>query len=93
MSDDTKDKALEQAYKCPICEGIDAEPTLPGEYFFALGIVIRDVIPMEKIAPALCNKHALLITKYFETMITLSSAYYGETPVEAEIKSSPKDMN
>lgn len=93
MSDDVRDKALEQAHKCPICEGSKV-PSVP-ENYIVLGIVTRDIVPMERLASIICDKHTQLILYYYDIMVALSTAFNGSTITETPaIKPPPpKDMN
>jgi hypothetical protein len=96
VKDGVKDKALEQARKCPVCEGSKV-PSLP-ENYIVLGMVTRDVVPMETLASILCDRHTQLTLYYYDLMVAISMAYHNidkteGTPIEVPTPLPPKDMN
>lgn len=62
-------------YKCILCSVRDMEGEVSAENACAYGICFRDAIPMEKLAPTICDYHAAMLVTYYDTMIEFAKAY------------------
>jgi len=60
---------------CPLCDVVsNPETNSKGADTLAMfGIVLRDMVPMEKLCLLICNYHQRAMTKYYQLLIELSN--------------------
>lgn len=58
-------------HKCPVCQAryAAADPDIS----FAFGIIFREVIPMDRLAPLLCEEHEVLMLSLWEMLVDQTS--------------------
>lgn len=83
---------------CPVCK-VATIPTEP-EKFVCYGIVLRDVVKMEQLAPVVCKYHAKMMLTFYDLMMLFAEAeeklekLANTVPVvESDKNDNDKDLN
>ncbi len=82
---------------CPLCEIMSKQETSTAnaDSLAVFGIVLRDIIPIERLLHIICSKHKDLLTVYYESIVEMyKKDYHSSDPMELSIpKKAEPDRN